>query len=98
MRSFYPILLAINHNQVSILFRTPPNLIVSFGMAALISQIMVANKPSATVFAQIVLFAVAFHAVFLYACAAASRTIEWYGYVHTLIIQFFALMPLDFFG
>ena len=84
---------------VSILFRTPPfNLIVSFGMAALISQIMVANKLSAAVFAQIVLFAVAFHAVFLYACAAASRTIEWYGYVHTLIIQFFALMPLDFFG
>lgn len=64
----------------------------------LISQIMVANKLSAAVFAQIVLFAVAFHAVFLYACAAASRTIEWYGYVHTLIIQFFALMPLDFFG
>ena len=67
-------------------------------MAALISQIMVANKLSAAVLAQIVLFAVAFHAVFLYACAAASRTIEWYGYVHTLIIQFFALMPLDFFG
>lgn len=39
-------------------------------MAALISQIMVANKLSAAVFAQIVLFAVAFHAVFLYACAA----------------------------
>ena len=29
-------------------------------------------------------FAVAFFAVFLYAFAAASRTIEWYGYFHTL--------------
>ena len=67
-------------------------------MAALISQIMVANKLSAAVFAQIVLFAVAFYAVFLYACAAAFGTMELYRYVHTLIIQFFALMPLDFFG
>ena len=67
-------------------------------MAALISQIMVANKLSAAVLAQIVLFAVAFYAVFLYTCAAASRTIEWYGYVHTLIIQFFALVPLETFA
>ena len=60
------------------------DLTIGFGMATFVCQIMVANKLPAAVFAAVVGFSVAFFAVFLYAFAAASRTIEWYGYFYTL--------------
>lgn len=69
---------------------------IGFGVATLIGQIVIADELPLAAFTQIVLFTVAFYAVFLYACAAALGTMELYGDFHTFIIQSFTSMPLAF--